>query len=278
MFKILRLKFKSWSTNPMIYLGFFLGMSFSLTDTLEIARTSKRTGEWICMMEPTVVAGSSAWQSLFLLLGVLMILSDSPFINELTPAVVLRTSRKRWFAAQIGYIWAVCALYYLFIAIFSMLICMPYAYPENVWSHLLYAVANGELYGTGIEFSNVAFLRANPPLYAFAITICFQITYAATLELILFFINTRAFRSGGLCIVMLIHVLGYVLFLEGLTGIRKFSLLLHALPAMHGTTYCFGIRFAPTIMESGVLFLLIDASLTAALILSAKRFDFISKD
>lgn len=277
MYRILKLQFFSWRTKAMTWLGFLLGISFSLSNALKIVRAAKRTGEWICVLEPTIVMGSSAWQSLFLLLGVLLILSDSPFLNDLTPAIVLRTSRKRWFAAQIVYIWLTSALYYLSVSVFSMLLCISVGYPENMWSHLLYAAASGSIHDAEIEFSNILFLKAYSPYWAFAITLFFQIAYAATLEMILFFCNTRL-RRGGICIVVLIHVLGYVLFLEGLTGIKKLSLLLHALPAMHGGAYCQGLRFAPTISESAGLFLMINLILIVVLLHTARKFDFASND
>lgn len=273
MFRILRLQFRTWKTKPMVWIGFLLGMSFVLANTLDVVRTAQGSEEWIQMFEPTILSGSSAWQSLFLLLGVLLILSDSPFLNDLTPAVTMRASRIKWFAAQILYILATCFLYYLILTAFSMILSLSVSYPQNVWSHLLYSAASGK--SDAIEFSNLSFMKTWLPVSAWMITIFFQTIYAATLEWILFFINTHMRRNGGICIVMLIHILGYVLFLEGFAGIRKLSLLIHALPALHVDQFVHGLNAAPTVIESVIVFTFIDLLLIIGLFRSAKRFDFL---
>ena len=72
-------------------------------------------------------------------------------------------------------------------------------------------------------------------------------------------------------------MLGYVIFLEGLVGFKKMSLMLHALPALHAQQFYHGIGFAPTLFESAIVFVIINATLVISLMIMSKRFDFIRK-
>lgn len=279
MFRMLFFQMRDWKRKPLSWLGLLLGMSFVLAFTLDTVRTAKDAGELINVLEPTIIMGSSAWNTLFLLLGVLLILSDSPFLSDYTPAIVMRLSRKKWFFLQIMYIVSVCIFYYLFLSIFSVLLCLSIGYIENAWSYFLYSISSGNYayQGYSIEFSNLRFMKEYSPTVAYIITLLSQSIYAITLELIVFLLNTYSRRGYGICIAAFFHVLGYVIFLEGMVGIKKMSLMLHALPALHAQQFYPGISFAPTLLESAIVFVIINAVLVIGLMLMAKRFDFIRK-
>lgn len=279
MFRMLRFQMHDARRKPLTWLGLLLGMSFVLVFTLDIVRTANDAGELINVLEPTIIMGSSAWNTLFLLLGVLLVLSDSPFLSDYTPAIVMRLSRKKWFLLQIMYIMAVCILYYFILSLFSVLLCLSIGFIENAWSHFLYSITTGDYAyrGYAIEFSNLRFMKEYNPMVAYVMTLLSQSIYAITLELIIFLLNTYTRRGYGICIAAFLHVLGYVIFLEGLVGFKKMSLMLHALPALHAQQFYHGIGFAPTLFESAIVFVIINATLVISLMIMSKRFDFIRK-
>jgi hypothetical protein len=272
----MQIQFQEWRNKPLVWLGLLLGLNFTFGPTMEFCRISRDLGEPIQIFEPYIVIGSSAWDMLFVFLGLVLILADAPFVDALTPSMVMRSSRRQWFLAQILYIASVSCVYYMILALFSALVCAGVGYVGNLWSSVLNGIAAGSsAYDRYlVDFGNVAFLKQYSPTSALLLTIACQFSYGLILELIVFLLNLTWRRAYGICVALSIHIIGYVTFLEGIVGLKKLSLMVNALPAMHGTRFSHSMQASPTWFES----LLIGLCLTCVLIISAmhraRKFDF----
>ena len=77
------------------------------------------------MLEAFVIIGSSRNYCMFTLLGVLVMLSDAPFIDDMNIYVSLRVTRRTWFVSKFVYVLMNCMLFYLAVMIATVLLCAP---------------------------------------------------------------------------------------------------------------------------------------------------------
>ena len=66
-------------------------------------------------------------------LGVVLLLSDAPFMDESTPYVIARSKRGAWWRGECLYIWTATFLYMLFLTVVSILIVSPTITWNELW-------------------------------------------------------------------------------------------------------------------------------------------------
>lgn len=78
---------------------------------------------------------------MIVILGIILLFCDAPFINQGTPYQLVRVGRKNWFRGQVLYIIVMAFLYFALIVIMSIGLFFPYLYLENGWGKILHTLA-----------------------------------------------------------------------------------------------------------------------------------------
>lgn len=66
-------------------------------------------------------------------LGAVLILSEAPFMDEVSPYVIMRSKRSAWWKGECLYIWLATFLYMAFLVIISILIVLPTVTWNGLW-------------------------------------------------------------------------------------------------------------------------------------------------
>lgn len=230
-------QFKGWAKSPRVYMAFLLGAALTVAPIQNYMNYAASLLAPVNIFEPFIILGSLREHMALLLLGLLLLLSDAPFVNQRTIYSMVRVSRKSWAVGMLLYIIVSATLYYLFILFFSMCYAAPHAYMGNYWSDSLYTLSH--LHATishaeyGIYFPYPIVLQALNPVQSLMHTILLSVGYGTILAVIMFVLNLYKGRIVGTVAALGTHAIGYILISEALISIPKISLLANAILGYH---------------------------------------------
>jgi len=233
-------KMKSWHRDPRIIAAFFLGLALCFLNEKRYLAFAAAAGCPIQVVESYIVAGSIVTSFTGMLLGVLLLLSDAPFIEKLSPYEIIRTGKTKWIAGRIFYIVLSCMLYSLIMAMFSMLLSLSSdgLSLADEWSPamLMLSGKQPEFARTefGLFFPYPGFTSAMRPYEAAVLTLALNSCYFCLLCLCILAVNIRNGHNFGWAAAAGIHIGGYLISMNVPlmpAYASRLSLLLDALPA-----------------------------------------------
>ena len=199
---------------PRVYMGYFVGVLMIL---LLCRRYLAYAGEnGIQIFEPFIVAMASMEYSPIIMLGLILIMLDAPFISARTPYFVTRSDRKSWYMGTMMYLFTQFVIYYFLIFIATVAIGFNHAYILNSWSITCYNLAvfqpTDALVNWGLYFLASEIVDVLRPLNVFIITFVLQSLYSALLLVLAYVINMRFRGSVGNIVAILLHLSGVALY------------------------------------------------------------------
>lgn len=272
---ICRCQFREWPGNVRVYMAFLFGMAVSSMPILNYLDFAKTLNEPMNAVEPFIILQSLREYMTLLLLGLLLLLSNAPFINQRSMYAIIRVSRKSWAVGMILYIFAAAFLYYLTMLTFSVVLVAAHAYCGYFWSDAIYTLANTKSVTASIEFGiyfpYIAVIKSFSPLHALFHTVCLASLYGAILALVMFAISMRNAKIYGLLAALIAHAGGFILISEALLNVPKASLLANALLGLH--TFTSSTASGMSLKYSYLLFGFICVLLSAVAILLSRKLD-----
>ena len=274
-FKLVGLQMRSWRSNPLTWLSFLLGLNFMFSPAIAYVRFAHALSQRVQIFEPFILAGSNKNTFMYIFLGVLMLLSDAPFVNDLSQNVLFRTSRRQWAGGYLFYIALCCLIYYTALLAFSILVACANGYTGNLWSYPMAQLAAGASVDSGLSFANLAFLQRFSPWQSALLTLFLQASYAFVFGAAMFILNMRFNRAVGTAIVLFLHAAGNNIILESYAANPFLSLMVHAMPAYHNVS---GDTLSPypALWMSCALWAALSGLAVWATLWRCKRFDFVT--
>ena len=98
------MQIKKWKRNPRVICAFLVLLLLCLTMTSEYVDYSKEIGLSIQVFEPFILMFTQRYSLLFIMLILLLLYQDVPFIDDCTPYLLIRKTRFSWAMGQILYI------------------------------------------------------------------------------------------------------------------------------------------------------------------------------
>ncbi|MEW9095588.1 MAG: hypothetical protein AB2417_10955 [Clostridiaceae bacterium] len=199
---------RKWATNPRIYVLFILITMFLWSSIRPILSFSEEMGIRVTPWVFPHLASSFVGQ-LILMLGVVLLFCDAPFIDEGQPYFLIRSGRYIWGMGQVLYIMIGMVIYLLIVNFISILILMPNIFLSTGW---------GKILGTLAENPDVSvyvskrILLSYTPLKAFLLSFILEWCAGTTLALLMFVINVCLNRAVGATIASLIILLDYAIY------------------------------------------------------------------
>lgn len=193
--------FRKWPTNPRLYVLGLLLIAFQTSYVLPISQFSRAVyvpaTPWIfpfLTSDPTLL--------LMLMLGIVMLFCDAPFIDAHQPYLIIRAGKRNWLLGQIGYIMLASALYFFFIIMVSVLLLLPNLTFSFEWGKILGTLA---LTDAGTQFKSILpisySLQLNyTPVEAMAYNFLMNWLVGTFLGLLIFVLNMRFRREIGVII------------------------------------------------------------------------------
>lgn len=191
-------QFKKWPTNPRIYVifvGIFLYLHSMLSPIVEFCLNS---GYCITpyvfpymMCQPITV--------MLIMLGVVLLFCDAPFIGSEQPYIIMRSGRKQWVFGSVIYIAFASVVFFLLTIFCTIIILLPVIEFSLGWGKVIGTFAQTSVasqHGISIPFSQVIFMRYTP-LQAMLHSLSNSCLVSFTLGMIIFVLNLRFTRSAG---------------------------------------------------------------------------------
>lgn len=126
--------------NPRIYLSYLLVFTLikQLTDTIRTfsVQMEINTAPWIypCLVQKYYI-------QMILILGIVLLFCDAPFMNESTPFLLIRSGRRNWLLGQIAYIISMSFIYFAVIVLLSVILLFPQVDCQLGWGKILGTLA-----------------------------------------------------------------------------------------------------------------------------------------
>ena len=271
------LRFRQWRKSPQIRLAFGLGFVAVFLLTNKTVLFAQVHGTVMQIFEPFIWTFGDAKSILLISLCLLLLFADMPNLGAEVPLMLIRTTRRRWMAAQILYLALATVIFTAFLLLSSCILCAQYGYPANKWSETAAILSYSPL---GQKIAVPAFVKVLELTYPYRCTLqifLLMLGYSMTLAGLMFLGNLLRARLG---MVLGIAFSGFGLFLSPDTVSEWFHLSVYQSrranilfgwlsPLNHATYYMhsFGYDNLPRLRESCLIF----AAASAVLFLLAFR-------
>lgn len=163
-------------------------------------------------LEPTIVTMINPIASLLLFIGLILILSDPPFLNSRSAMMFYRATRKTWMCGMLCYMVFHIILYYAFFLAVSMVSTMSHSYTGNVWSRALMRMVSVEKMAAtskyGIFVPNQSVFEHFSPFESVISIYVLSVLCGVLLVGIACIISIRYNAVIGNLIIMLLQLLG----------------------------------------------------------------------
>jgi len=238
-----------------IFMGFLVGIAFMMMPIQRYLLYAAALDSPVNALEPFIMILSEGKNLAFIVLGLLLVLSDAPFMTRRTPYVIMRTSRRRFAAGSFLYMFFMSAAYLLSLLLFSAIAVSKQAYWGNFWSNPMYQLTQRTTTADIMDYYRVyfAYPHITSTLSPFSAAVhvfllCFL--YVIILASIMFVLNSIKGRIWGSIAALLVHAIGYVMILESMFYVPRYSLLANALlvsqsfSSVDGKALTFGYSYA----------------------------------
>lgn len=274
MFKICRHQLQMAFSSPKIYISLFFGSIMQIVSAMPLLDFSKKIQKPLCIWEGSVYFCCDTYIIAASFLGIIIMVSDIPFSSENETYTLLRTSRKKWVAGKILYLFCVCSLYYSCILLVSMIFIAENAYVGNFWSEPVYYLTKQADWGDNSLYFPYSHIMLLSPFKAAAVGFLLNIGYGFLMSLLLFLFNLKLLRSLGYFGTMMIHIAGYILTVLSLsTKAVKYSLFGNSLLMYHEIGPFYGNHFIK-LYESVFLYAICAVIVALFILRAVKKYDF----
>ena len=223
IFSICAHNLRKWLINPRIYVVFITASLYLHSILSPILIFCKNSGHNISLyVFPFIMSHTNSVT--LIMLGVILLFCDAPFIEIDQPYIIMRSGRKVWTLGQILYILIASFIYFFFILAFSCLILLPHIEFGMEWGKVIGTFAQTSVapqHNIVIPFS-FSIYNAYLPIVAMILSFlnCFLISFI--LGMLIFMLNLNFSRFTGVVVAALL-VFWQAAVTKTWTGFTKFS-------------------------------------------------------
>lgn len=189
--------FKKWAVNPRIYIVLLLLIGY-ITMMLNCvndfcSKSGYKITPWVF---PFFIA--QPYSLLMILLGLILLFCDAPFMESEQPYIIMRSGREIWTAGQILYIVLSSAIFFAIVELLTILLLLPNLSYENDWGKVINSFAQNGASRYGVVFSfDYTIVSSFNPLQAMVIELLLCWLMGIFIGLLMFVLNLAISRSAG---------------------------------------------------------------------------------
>ncbi len=249
---------RKWFTNPRIYILCALLIIIVVYYVGPIRAFSRNVGYRVTPWVFSFLSDSFQVQ-MWIMLGIVFLFCDAPFIDEGQPYLMIRSGRITWGVGQVLYIMLGTAIYFLFITFVSLIVLSPNMFLSTDWGKVLRTLAQGSN-AKMLPISN-KIVTLYSPINSFALSLLLEWCAGTMLGLIIFVANIRLNRAMGAIIasavvfmdILIVNTLPYSMFRFSPVSMARLSILdPTGLSLFPSNTYAY-IFFAVSILILSVI-------------------------
>lgn len=174
-----------------------------------------------------------------MLLGLMLVLSEAPFVRTDSFMMIHRAGRKHWYRAMWGYMTVQTCLYYFVSLLSSLVFVLPKTYVHNVWSLPLQNMIRYDQMIVMEKFHmaipNGPLLDEFTPYSALLHTFLLLVLYSVLLGGLLFALNLYTHVPAGTIAAAAVHLLSFLCSDSFLfPGMARWSFMTNAMLDTHG--------------------------------------------
>ena len=189
--------FKKWKTNPRYYVILLFLLGYINMMVSPIRAFCQETGYNI---HPYVFPFFLAepYSLLMVLLGLILLFCDAPFIEDGHPYIIMRSGRKVWTCGQLVYIALASLAYFAIVLFLTVVSLLPYLTFATGWGKVINTLTqtSSSWYQIPIPFDRSIVERLKPG-QAFLIELFLCWLLGTALGYLMFIVNMRIGRNGG---------------------------------------------------------------------------------
>lgn len=199
MWSIAKYNYKKLFANPRLYILLILQFIYLWYLVSPIVSLSKNVGirvsPWIF---PHITSYTIA--QMFLMLGVIVLFADSPFIDEEYNYLIIRSGKQKWALVQIFYMITATALYFLVIFLLTVILTLPNIFLTANWGKIITTIANTDA-GAHLELIiNSKVLLTYSPIQATLLSFILSWLAGSIIAVIIFCVNLNSKKSIGIIV------------------------------------------------------------------------------
>ncbi|MGE5494652.1 MAG: hypothetical protein ACM3S4_05065 [Burkholderiales bacterium] len=138
------------------------------------------------------------YPAMVIMLGVVLLFCDAPFMNNSTPYECIRSGKKHWVVGQLLYVVAASIIFVLFLVLVSIICLVPNIDFSNEWGKVYNTLAQTS---AGIEYVQIpisySIILNYTPLNALLISSLILFLETLFVGLVMFTLNMITNRIGG---------------------------------------------------------------------------------
>lgn len=262
---VIRYNFMGFWKNPRVILTFLLGFVLCYLLSSRVMVVIEAYGTPVQAVEPFLWTFGDAVAILLSSLLLLLLFSDLPKLSSASPYYLIRMTKKKWLAGQLGYVICVTGLYTAFMLIATVVLCMRSSYVGDIWSDTAAMLGYSKL-GEDLSVpSTVKVMESITPYRCMFQVAGLIFFYALTLSFVILSGNLVFGRSRGMILGLFFSAYGFLLdpdVLGVILQIDKYEMyqinvLVGWLSPLNHATYAkhnFGYDRLPTVTQSCQVF------------------------
>lgn len=262
---IVKFNFYGFFKNPKVVLTFLLGVILSFLLSEKVMTVTQYFHASMQAAEPFIWTFGDTAAVLCSVLLLMLIFSDLPKLSDVSLFYLMRTTKKRWLAAQLIYLVLVTGIYMGFTMIATCLLCAKNSFPGNMWSKTAALLGYSEL-GKKMQIpSTVRVMESIQPYECALQVFLLMFGYALTMGFLILLFNMAFGKKYGILAGLFYSLYGFLMdpeIIGKLLGFETFEMykirvavgwlspLNHAVYGRHN----FGYDNLPTVGQSFCLF------------------------
>lgn len=156
--------FLRWPSNPRMYLLLILLTGYM---NMMLHPLRKFCEQYNTLISPWVFPYLMAepYSLLMVMLGIVLLFCDAPFLDEEQPYIILRSGRLCWCFAQMLYIFLATVFYFLIVFLLTIVLLIPHVQFSDQWGIVINTLSQTSLgvqSGVALPFPSEITLRLSP--------------------------------------------------------------------------------------------------------------------
>ncbi|MEA4899588.1 MAG: hypothetical protein VB067_10540 [Christensenellaceae bacterium] len=223
------LQLKRTILSPKAWVALFIAALIGATAGWDHLTVAGQLGYPFQTFEPFITLLTRRVTTVFVVVGIALMLSDAPFTDASTYYLVFRTHRRAWMIGIALHMLLTCFIYLLVILLSSVLIGLPFSYIQNQWSPLSQLLCTDQTLFRlrSHAFINSSLINAMTPYRACFAQLGLTALYALCVCALMLAVNARGNRAG-FAFAMLFHGLMLVMHMDGHPIGSRISLFTYA--------------------------------------------------
>lgn len=253
IYKICVYELKKQSKSIRVLLGYLVGAVLIINQSGAFLHYAEGK-EAINVLETFIVAGNDYKTAMYLVLGWLLIISESPLSGKNSLYIIYRTNRKSWNLAMILSVIVQAICYYGTMAFITVVLGIGNGYFSKEWSAPLVKLTQSASAGRKYQltFPYRTFVGEVTVFEGFLHTLLLYLLYGIILGLFLYTVTLVSNQVVGAIAAFSLHFLGYETLAEGFMIVIKYSLLARTIPVLQ-----IGADLGVKLSHSYLLFLML---------------------